>query len=110
MKPAQVRMARAALRWSLQDLANAAKVHRNTITNFENERYAGSPDALAAIQTALENAGIELIDENGDGAAVRLRKIRGLSRQLRPDEGDSEPADHGANADHSDVDYPSDDD
>lgn len=74
MKPAQVRMARAALKWSLQDLADAAKVHRNTITNFENEKYAGSQEALAAIRTALEAAGVEFIPENGGGAGVRLKR------------------------------------
>ncbi|MEN3791839.1 helix-turn-helix transcriptional regulator [Fulvimarina sp. MAC3] len=67
-------MARAALRWSLQDLADAAKVHRNTITNFENERYAGSPEALSAVREALQSAGIVFIEENGGGAGVRLRK------------------------------------
>ena len=28
----------------------------------------------AAIRTALENAGVEFIDENGSGPGVRLRK------------------------------------
>lgn len=74
MKPAQVRMARAALNWTLADLAQASGVHRNTVSNFETEKYAGSPDALAAIQRALEVAGIEFIAENGGGAGVRLRK------------------------------------
>lgn len=73
MKPAQVRMARAALRWSLEDLAKAAGVHRNTISNFETERYAGSEEALQAIRAALEAAGIEFIPENGGGPGVRLR-------------------------------------
>jgi DNA-binding XRE family transcriptional regulator len=74
VKPAQVRMARAALNWSLADLAGAAGVHRNTISNFETGRYAGSRDALAAIREALEQAGIEFIPENSGGAGVRLRK------------------------------------
>lgn len=76
MKPAQVRMARAALNWSLADLASASGVHRNTISNFETGKYAGSDDALAAIRAALEAAGVELIAENGGGAGVRLRKMR----------------------------------
>lgn len=67
-------MARAALRWSLQDLARAANVHRNTITNFENGRYAGSPVALSALRSTLEAAGIIFIEENGGGAGVRLSK------------------------------------
>lgn len=74
MKPAQVRMARAALNWSLADLSKAAGVHRNTISNFETGRYGGSEEALAAIERALESAGVEFIPENGGGAGVRLRK------------------------------------
>lgn len=76
VKPAQVRMARAALNWSLADLSKAAGVHRNTISNFETGRYGGSEDALAAIERALESAGVEFIAENGGGAGVRL-KARG---------------------------------
>ncbi|MBY0135563.1 XRE family transcriptional regulator [Paracoccus yeei] len=72
--PAQVRMARAALNWSLNDLAGAAGVHRNTISNFETGKFAGSDQALAAIRSALEDAGVIFIDENGEGAGVRLRK------------------------------------
>ena len=74
VKPAQVRMARAALRWSLQDLARQAGVHRNTISNFETEKYAGDGESIRAIRRALEDAGIVFIDENGGGAGVRLRK------------------------------------
>jgi transcriptional regulator with XRE-family HTH domain len=67
-------MARAALNWSLADLAAAAGVHRNTISNFETGRYAGSEEALRAIRAALESAGVEFIAENGGGPGVRLRK------------------------------------
>lgn len=74
MKPAQVRMARAALNWSLADLAAAAGVHRNTISNFETGKFAGDQDKLAAVRAALEVAGVEFIPENGGGAGVRLRK------------------------------------
>lgn len=76
MKPAQVRMARAALNWSLADLAAASGVHRNTISNFETERYGGSDEALAAIRQALEAAGVIFVEENGEGPGVRLRKVR----------------------------------
>ncbi|MEQ1953607.1 helix-turn-helix transcriptional regulator [Mesorhizobium sp. CN2-181] len=67
-------MARAALNWSLQRLADSAGVHRNTISNFETGKYAGRPEALEAIRAALEAAGVEFIPENGGGAGVRLRK------------------------------------
>jgi transcriptional regulator with XRE-family HTH domain len=71
---AQVRMARAALNWTVRDLAEAARVHRNTITNVETERYVGDPETLAAIEDVLKRAGVEFIDENGGGPGVRLRK------------------------------------
>lgn len=74
MKPAQVRMARAALNWSLTDLAQASGLHRNTVSNFETGRYAGSAEAVAAIRAALEAAGIEFLEPNGGGPGVRLRK------------------------------------
>ena len=38
---AQLRMARAALNWTVRDLAAATGLHRNTITNIEVGRYAG---------------------------------------------------------------------
>ena len=71
---AQVRMARAALNWSVRDLAEAAQIHRNTVTNIETGRYAGDAATLAAIVSALRRAGVEFIDENGGGPGVRLRK------------------------------------
>src|SRR6266404_5608624 len=70
----QVRMARAALNWTVRDLAEATGLHRNTISNIEVGRYAGDPSTLAAIEKVLRHAGVEFIDENGGGAGVRLRK------------------------------------
>jgi transcriptional regulator with XRE-family HTH domain len=71
---AQVRMARAALNWTVRDLAGATGLHRNTITNIEVGRYGGDPETLTAIEAVLQRAGVEFIDENGGGAGVRLRK------------------------------------
>ncbi|MFZ0986823.1 MAG: helix-turn-helix transcriptional regulator [Xanthobacteraceae bacterium] len=71
---AQLRMARAALDWSVRDLAEAAGVHRNTVTNIETGRYAGDAETVAAIVGALKRAGVEFIAENGGGPGVRLRK------------------------------------
>lgn len=62
------------MNWTVRDLADRSGVHRNTITNFETERYAGSPDAIAAIRAALESAGVIFLPENGEGPGVRLRK------------------------------------
>ena len=70
-------MARAALEWTVRELAAAAKVHRTTITNIETGRYAGDDVTLVAIEAVLKRAGVEFIDENGGGPGVRLRKREG---------------------------------
>jgi transcriptional regulator with XRE-family HTH domain len=71
---AQVKMARAALDWTVRDLAEASGFHRNTINNIEVGRYSGDPTTLQKIERVLVAAGVEFIDENGGGAGVRLRK------------------------------------
>ncbi|MEY9123677.1 transcriptional regulator with XRE-family HTH domain [Bradyrhizobium yuanmingense] len=67
-------MARAALNWTVRDLADATGLHRNTINNIEVGRYAGDPKSLELIQRTLKAAGVEFIDGNGGGPGVRLRK------------------------------------
>ncbi len=79
---AQVKMARAALDWTVRDLAEATGLHRNTINNVEVGRYGGDPATLQKIEKVLVAAGIEFIDENGGGPGVRLRK-RQRARQSR---------------------------
>jgi transcriptional regulator with XRE-family HTH domain len=69
---AQLRMARAALNWTVRDLAEATGLHRNTITNIEVGRYAGDPKSLEIIEAVLKKSGVEFIDENGGGPGVRL--------------------------------------
>jgi transcriptional regulator with XRE-family HTH domain len=71
---AQVKMARAALNWTVRELAEATGLHRNTINNVEVGRYAGDPATLQKIEKVLVSAGVEFIDENGGGPGVRLRK------------------------------------
>jgi transcriptional regulator with XRE-family HTH domain len=73
---AQVRMARAALNWTVRDLAEATGLHRNTVSNIETGRYAGDEQSLRSIEKVLKKAGIEFIEENGGGAGVRLKKPR----------------------------------
>ena len=73
---AQIRAARALLRWSAEDLARAAALGANTIRRAEVMEGITSLTAAneRAIRQALETAGVEFIDENGGGAGVRLRK------------------------------------
>ena len=71
----QVRMGRAAVGWSVRELARIAGVTPNTISRIEN-----GGDALAStlerLQTALENAGVIFIDADDEGPGVRLRGDR----------------------------------
>jgi transcriptional regulator with XRE-family HTH domain len=76
MQPEQLRAARAALNWSLERLADASGVHRNTISNFETRKYDGAPEKLAAVKRILEAAGVIFIDENGQAAGVRMRRFQ----------------------------------
>jgi transcriptional regulator with XRE-family HTH domain len=74
LTPSQCRGARAMVGWSQTQLAEAAKVSRPTVVDFERGARTPYPNNLAAIRTALEAAGVEFIAENGGGAGVRLRK------------------------------------
>lgn len=73
---AQMRAARALVRWSAKDLAKAASVGVATVRRAESEDGI-PPTTLAnrnAIRGALEAAGIEFISENGGGPGVRLAR------------------------------------
>jgi len=67
-------MARAALDWNAQQLADAASVGVATVNRFERGQRATIEATIEAMQRALEAAGVEFIPENGGGAGVRLRK------------------------------------
>ena len=75
----QVRAARALVRWSARELAEAAKVSLPTIQRME--AASGVPSVMVgtmdAVQRALEGQGVEFIAENGGGPGVRLRKSEG---------------------------------
>jgi transcriptional regulator with XRE-family HTH domain len=66
-------MARAAIGWSVRDLAGKAGVGVNTVSRFENgaETLVGTVKKLEA---ALKAAGVEFIAEDNGGPGVRLRK------------------------------------
>jgi hypothetical protein len=75
---AQIRAARALLRWIAEDLAKAsalsvATIRRAELTSEETMMTAAND---LAVRRALEDAGVEFIDENGGGPGVRLRKTR----------------------------------
>ncbi len=71
----QVRAARALLRWSAQQLADASGVGVATIRRMEviDGVPSGQIRSLLAIQTALESAGVEFIGSPTDNPGVRLK-------------------------------------
>ena len=81
---AQIRAARALIRWRAQDLARESAVGVATIRRAELvERETAMTAANdAAVRRALESAGIEFIDENGGGPGVRLHR-RQRSKKAR---------------------------
>jgi hypothetical protein len=73
---AQIRAARALVRWRAQDLAQESSVGVATIRRAELTEGETSLTAAndLAVRRALEAAGVEFIDENGGGPGVRLRR------------------------------------
>ena len=71
----QIRAARALLRWSAQQLAEAADVGVTTLRRFELEDGipSGNIRTIEAIRCTLEDQGIEFIGTPDDGPGVRLR-------------------------------------
>lgn len=77
---AQIRAARALLRWSAEDLAREAALGLSTIKRAENldgETLMTVANDLA-VRRAIESAGIEFIDENGGGFGARFKKRQRL--------------------------------
>jgi transcriptional regulator with XRE-family HTH domain len=55
-------------------LAEAANVSRNVIIDFEKSRRVPGRNNLAAIQGALEEAGVECTSGNAPGVRVKRSK------------------------------------
>jgi transcriptional regulator with XRE-family HTH domain len=74
----QIKAARALLGWSQADLAQRSGVSEPTVARLESAdgELGGRQDTVEKMQTAIEAAGVEFIEENGGGAGVRLRKLR----------------------------------
>jgi len=76
---AQVRAARAMLKWSQQDLASASGVSPPTIKRMEAREgpIRGTTNNLWKVQRALEGAGVEFIDDDAPGVRLRGRSTDG---------------------------------
>ncbi|GAK69923.1 putative Xre family DNA-binding protein [Agrobacterium rubi TR3 = NBRC 13261] len=73
----QCRMARSAVGWDVNQLADAAHVPAQAITRFETGDDIDQP-MIDALKAALQSAGVSFIDDNQTSAAggpgVRLLK------------------------------------
>jgi hypothetical protein len=80
---AQMRAARALLRWTALDLATASKVGVATIRRAEvvDGEIPVTLANEAALRQALETAGIVFVEDNGGGEGVRFRKPQRRVRQ-----------------------------
>jgi predicted transcriptional regulator len=72
----QIKAARALLDWSQEDLAKASGVSIPTIKRLESQdgQLGGRSETNTKIYSALHDAGIDFLEENGKGPGVRLKK------------------------------------
>lgn len=76
----QARMARAALKWSVRDVAAAAQVSPNTVTRIESGGMSNA-STLGAIRHAFEAVGVRFLADGepspAGGPGVRLDVLGG---------------------------------
>lgn len=70
LTPAQSRMARAALIWSLEQAGAAAGLSRRTVLRFERDHRDIKPELIAGLRRAYEAAGARFIEAGADAGAV----------------------------------------
>lgn len=75
--PALAKAARALLDWHQSDLARASGLSLAAVNNFERGLGMTRPRSLGAMQSALENAGIEFLPGGG------LRRVDDVLAMLR---------------------------
>jgi transcriptional regulator with XRE-family HTH domain len=70
----QIRMARAGLRWSIEELARRSEVGDRTIKRLEamDEILSANIGTISKIQSCLEAAGIEFIGTPDDRPGIRI--------------------------------------
>ena len=70
ISPAQCRAARALLNWTQETLARKVGVALKTVRDFETGRRKPLTIVRSSIKQALEQAGIEFLDDDG----LRLKR------------------------------------
>lgn len=79
LQPAQSRMARAALSWSIETAAEAAGVSTRTILRFEKGQRDIKAELIQALRRAYEAADVRFLEEAGRACVIgpRLRPVSG---------------------------------
>jgi transcriptional regulator with XRE-family HTH domain len=91
IRPVHLRMARAALGWSLKDLAERADVNINTISRYEAGSQVMS-GTIGKIESVLLREGVIFLEEEGQlGPGVRLKRQLSLSVGEDPQRPKSDP-------------------
>lgn len=73
---AQIRAGRGLLKWTQATLAHRAAISAVTLNMIENEAVRPRQTTLVAIRQALEDAGVQMLEENGIGVGVRFTSTR----------------------------------
>jgi transcriptional regulator with XRE-family HTH domain len=76
MNSQQSRAARALLKWSQTQLADASGVGLSTVAEFENDKREPWLGNLAAMRLALESAGV-IFENDGKYIGVKMKVRRG---------------------------------
>jgi transcriptional regulator with XRE-family HTH domain len=77
---AQVRAARALLKWSQQDLAAKASLFIGTIKDFERGVSNPRMSTLLALEKVFRKSGVEFIEpEGGKGPGLRFSRAQEAS-------------------------------
>jgi transcriptional regulator with XRE-family HTH domain len=79
MLAVQIRMARAALGWSIVEFAERAKVSTNTLVRLERGEEL-KQSTLDHLRHVLERAGIEFLVDNDGSYGVKFREARDVER------------------------------
>jgi transcriptional regulator with XRE-family HTH domain len=70
MRPAHLRMARAALNWTVRELARRAAVDKNAVSRFESGKQILSA-SLQSIEDVLAKEGVVFL-EDSTSVGVRI--------------------------------------
>ena len=74
MRPIQLRMARAALNWTVRDLAARAEINKNSVSRYESGKEVIA-STVHAIEAVLMKEGVVFFEDDIElGTGVRLKK------------------------------------